>query len=90
MKILHLTLHRKYYDEILSGIKTIEFRKIKPYWERRLDNRKYDYIHFVNGYGKDKPWMDVELIRIEKEDVYYEEYKLHLGKVLRSGNLRIV
>ena len=86
-KILHLTLHKKFFDQILSGYKTIEFRKIKPYWERRLDGKKYDYIHFVNGYGKDKPWMDVELIRIEKEDVYYEEYYIYLGKIIRSGNI---
>ena len=85
--ILHLTLFKKYFDEILNGYKKIEFRKITPYWERRLDGKKYDIVHFVNGYGSHRPWMEVEIIEIEKEDVYYEEYKIYLGKVLRTGNL---
>ena len=87
MAVLHLTLYKKYFDQILSGEKTIEFRKITPYWTKRLENREYEYIHFVNGYGKDKPWMDVEIKEIEKEDVYYEEYKIYLGEVLRKGNI---
>ena len=87
MAVLHLTLYKKYFDQILSGEKTIEFRKITPYWKKRLENREYEYIHFVNGYGKDKPWMDVEIKEIEKEDVYYEEYKIYLGEVLRKGNI---
>lgn len=35
-KILHLTLRRKWYDMILSGVKKEEYREIKPYWCKRL------------------------------------------------------
>lgn len=34
--ILYLTLNRKWYDMILSGEKTEEYREIKPYWVNRL------------------------------------------------------
>ena len=30
--ILHLTLKKKYFDEILSGKKKKEYRELKPYW----------------------------------------------------------
>lgn len=36
MKILHLTLKKKWFDMIASGEKKEEYREIKPYWFRRL------------------------------------------------------
>jgi hypothetical protein len=36
MKVLHLTLKKKWFDMIASGEKTEEYREIKPYWFRRL------------------------------------------------------
>jgi len=86
-RVLHLTLYKKWFNEILEKKKTVEFRKITPYWTRRLEGKTYEYVHFVNGYGTHRPWVDVSLIKIEKDDVYYDEYGLHLGEILRSGNL---
>lgn len=36
MRILHLTLKKKWFDMIASGEKKEEYREIKPYWESRL------------------------------------------------------
>ena len=36
MKILNMTLKRKWFDMILSGEKKEEYREIKDYWCRRL------------------------------------------------------
>lgn len=36
MKILHLTLKKKWFDMILSGEKKAEYREIKDHWARRL------------------------------------------------------
>jgi len=89
MKILHLTLKKKWFDMIASGEKREEYREIKPYWIKRL-NKSYDVIKFRNGYSKDSPTMIVELKEIcrslgviewgapEKEPVYI----LRLGKIL--------
>jgi ASC-1-like (ASCH) protein len=77
--ILHLTLHKKWFDEIKSGHKKIEYREIKPYWNRRLENRRYDYIKFRNGYQSTSPVMTVECYGIEKTNQYYE---IHLGDVI--------
>lgn len=36
MKVLHLTLKKKWFDMIASGEKPEEYRDIKPYWASRL------------------------------------------------------
>lgn len=54
-KILHLTLKKKWFDMILSGEKTDEYREIKPYWTKRLIPKKHTHICFTNGYGKNRP-----------------------------------
>jgi len=85
MKILHLTLHKKWFDEILNGTKKIEYREIKPYWTKRLLDdekpKKFDIILFRNGYGKKSPQMKVEFLGVRVKD---DKYNILLGKVLKS------
>lgn len=41
-----LTLKKQWFDMILSGVKTEEYREIKPYWETRFGRyfgRHYDF-----------------------------------------------
>lgn len=43
---LTLTLKRKWFDMILLGIKTVEYREIKEYWTKRFERyfgRYYDF-----------------------------------------------
>ena len=50
MKTLHLPLKAKWYEMIESGVKTEEYREIKPYWEKRfIDYKalKSDYKRIV-------------------------------------------
>jgi len=61
-KILHLTIKKKWFDLILSGEKKEEYREIKDYWTTRLVGKKYDLIRFKNGYAKDAPSFDIELL----------------------------
>ncbi len=73
MKILHLTLKKKWYDMIQSGEKKEEYREQKHYWLSRLKyycnytdmmhEFEHDYTHvlFRNGYSKDAPKMLVKL-----------------------------
>lgn len=72
MKVLYLTLNKKWFDMILSGDKKEEYREIKPHWKSRLqdkwqkypgihiDFKSFDTILFSNGYAKDAPTMMVE------------------------------
>mgnify|MGYP003624482177 CR=1 FL=1 len=93
--ILHLTLHKKWFDMILSGEKREEYREIKPYWDKRLC-KGHTMVKFVNGYGADKPWMVVQV----KEHLMSlgivewgapEGVPVHiirLGNVMCSGNIK--
>ena len=93
MKVLHMTLKREWFNKILSGKKTEEYREIKPYWSKRL-SKEYDIIQFRNGYGSKVPAFDIELLNIKvgigkrlwgapDEEVYI----LSLGKLLTTYNI---
>lgn len=64
-RILHLTLHRRFFEEVARRRKVEEYRNITDYWKRRLLNddgsvRVFDEVHFRNGYGRSKPSLRVE------------------------------
>lgn len=59
-RILHLNVTKEWFDRIASGEKVEDFREIKPYWDRRLVDREYDFIEVRNGYGKNRPAMIFE------------------------------
>jgi len=86
MKILHLNLYRKYFDQILKGEKIIEYRDITAYWSKRLEGKHYDVIQFRNGYAKEAPTMIVEYKGIVVDDLY-GRYAIQLGKILESKNV---
>ncbi len=82
-RILHLTLLKKWFDEILAGTKKIEYREIKQHWTTRLLDKngkpkEFDLIFFKNGYSKDARMMKVEFkgLRIKKD------YEILLGNIL--------
>ena len=79
-KVLHLTLHKKWFDQIALGIKIEEYRDVKPYWSKRLDNKEYDEIYFRNGYSKTSPFMIVEWKGCERKG---DQYIIHLGKIIK-------
>jgi len=86
-KILHLTLRKKWFDLIARGEKDCEYREIKPHWTTRLKGKRFDEIHFRNGYSRDSPFMRVEwngmhIGEYGKQPVYC----IHLGRVLEIRN----
>ena len=87
--VLTLTLKKQYFDAILSGEKTIEYRDITDYWTPRLENKDYDTILFRNGYSPDSPTMTVEYkeLTIDRQS-NPNRYALVLGEVLDSANLK--
>ena len=77
--ILHLTLEREWFDDIVRGVKNEEYRDLKDYWKTRLEDRKYDIVRFRNGYATDAPEMDVEFLGVDKLS---DCYAIRLGKIL--------
>jgi hypothetical protein len=88
MKILNLTLHAYYFNQILEGRKLNEYRDITHYWRSRLFHKdgtpkKYDVVQFRNGYATDAPVMIVEFCGVTETDCY----DISLGRVLSSSNI---
>lgn len=94
-RILHLTLHRKWFDEIATLEKRNEYREVKPFWTKRFIANGgviiYDEIHFRNGYAKNAPWMRAEWGGLA--DAYFSPlgddkhvYDIGIGKILEIKN----
>jgi len=82
--VLHLNLRRKHFADIIARTKKTEYREYTPYWRRRIENRKYDVIHFRNGYATKAPEMFVEFrgYRIQGKG-REKEFAIRLGRILR-------
>lgn len=88
-KVLTLIIKKIYFDEIMSGEKTIEYRQLKQttlnkytYVDESDGKRylkRYDLLHLYVGYGKNR-----ESAIVEVTDTTYNEgiVEYHLGKVL--------
>lgn len=94
-RVLHLTLKRRWFEMIASGVKREEYREIKPYWTRRLADlgTEYDAVQFRNGYRADSPTMLLRLDgvfsglgREEWSAPKKRVYILRLGEMLRPPN----
>ncbi len=78
-RILNLTLHRCFFEQIAIGFKRQEYRDKKPYWTRRLVGRTFDEVHFRNGYGPYAPFLRAEWKGMDDMGSYYV---IRLGDVL--------
>jgi RPA family protein len=63
MKTLHLNLHKKWFDMILSGEKKEEYRDSTNYWKKRIYDKIHEFntITFSNGYAKNRAQFVIEL-----------------------------
>jgi hypothetical protein len=84
--VLHLTLHREFFDAIAEGSKKTEYRDNTPYWRSRLADREYAEIVFRNGYATRAPLMRVQLLGIRKDKP--DRFAIRLGKILETKNYR--
>jgi len=93
-KILYLNLMKKWFDQIASGEKKIEYRQVKNYWVARLFDKdgvpiSYDYVIFRNGYAKDSPSVILEYNGVvgisDFEGV--ECFELELGNICENVSI---
>lgn len=88
---LEITIKRKYFDEILKGTKTEEYRLITHYWKTKLIGREYDYILFRNGYGNHRPSLKIECLGYEVKTITHEffgntpveVFAIQLGRLIK-------
>ena len=94
-KTLHLTLHQKAFEVMVTGEKTKEFRKFSQWIKSRLIDSKtgkpkeYDVVRFAKGYGNDKPYFIAEykhFIQYESDISICKQYSNGLNIVMMEKN----
>ena len=99
--ILYLTLKKPQFQVTSIGEKKTEYRRHSAWIKSRLENRNYDVVKFVNGYGSDKPYFIVQFLGYQIEtkshtikysngltvNVTKGDYSITLGEIVEKGNI---
>lgn len=83
-KTLALVLSFKWFDETIAGRKWIEYREIKPHWERLIWRRKEQLTHvrFSRGYTSEAltlPILHIDIGPCPIPGWHGNFYRIHLG-----------
>lgn len=94
-------LKKEWYEKIKSGEKKIEYREVKPYWEKRLTVKIFDFIKteigtelepkeldcfFSCGYGRSYyPYIHATITKIVIVDG--KDTDLHIDKPVYAIHL---
>lgn len=65
MKVLHLTLKKKWFDMIASGEKKEEYREIKGYWQQRLMHFDWVSINNISPFKKYTDYKKFDIVRFK-------------------------
>jgi len=86
MKTITTRIKREWLAEIIAGKKTVEYRDIKPYWDRALAGVPLPFeLRLINGMQKHAPEVTVLVDRVRRNS-RDQNYELHIQKVLRYAN----
>lgn len=69
---LEIVIKKKYFNQILSGEKTEEYREVRPFWVARLIDKEYSRITFKNGYASNAPKAEFEFKGYEVRNITHE------------------
>lgn len=83
METLTMNIERRFFADIVAGTKRIEYRRMSPFWKRRVEPLKTPFtLRLLNGMTHPIPEALVIVQRVTR-DRSAREYRLHLGRVLR-------
>jgi len=86
MKKLTTTIKREHLREIVAGRKKVEYREIKPYWERRLHGVRTPFrLRLINGMSPVAPEVTVEIRRVVR-NTRRGTFDLHISRVVSVKN----
>lgn len=91
MDTLTMNIERRFFAAIIEGTKRIEYRRMSPFWKRRIEPLSTPFkLRLLNGMTHPIPQAVVVVTRVRR-DRKAREYQLHLGRVLelRRWNRRI-
>lgn len=73
-RILRLPVNTNWYNMIINGELTFDYREIKPYWIKRLENKEYDFVEFYHRFKK-----EIKPIRFKFKNIHkgvFADYNL--------------
>ena len=83
MDTITTTIKREWLREIVAGRKRVEYREIKPYWERRFSQVAPPFLlRLINGMQPKAPEVTVLIDRVRR-NVRSGCFELHIGKVTK-------
>ena len=78
---LYLIVYKDIFERIMSDEKVVEYRECTKYWNKRIENRDYDFVKITNGYGNaTRPYRLYEYTGYDvvvKEDI--EHYAIDIS-----------
>ena len=90
--ILYLNLEAEYFNEIIEGVKTSEYRDRTCHYHSRIGTKTHliKYIWFMNGMNTNSRQMLVEFQGLDSTDPRStHEYVLKLGRIVSVDPLKI-
>ena len=86
MDSITTTIERRWLDEIIARTKRIEYREIKPYWEKRLLAVKAPFrLRLINGMSAKAPEATLLITKVVR-NTRNGTFDLHIGKLLDVKN----
>ena len=83
---LTTTIKRDWLREIVAARKTVEYREIKPYWEKRLAGVKPPFqLRLINGMSASAPEVTVEITKVVR-NTRSGTFNLHIGRIVQVKN----
>lgn len=84
-----MVLKHEWFEKMIRGEKTIEYREVKQYWDVRL-NKPLRTIIFREGYRKNARQIEADILKIEivpgsNTDLHCNRmvYAIHLKNIRR-------
>lgn len=103
-KTLILTLHKKAFEVMITGEKSLEFRKNSSWIRSRLYKRKYDFVEFRNGYSVQAPSFTAKFLTAVQSTVLTptsfeysnglkvrfekDDWMIILGEIINKSNIK--
>lgn len=76
-RVLQVAVEQQYFDAMLSGEKTEEYREANQYWTRRLEGKEFDKVVVTWGYPSKtdkKRRIEMPFTGIEKKPILHPHF----------------
>lgn len=65
-RVLKLPVNENWYNLILDGLITVDYRERTEFWKSRLEDKEYDIVEFYHRFKKSIKPIRYKFIGIEK------------------------